>query len=129
MTTSLSEAAANGDTARVVELLVQGTPVDEGAKSTLGHTPLHLAADSGHTDTVTALLAHGADVGAKNNDGDTPLHLATWNVHPDTVTALLAHGAEVDERAESRTLLRVATERGKFAAASALLAAGASYFD
>ena len=32
-------------------------------------TPLHLAADNGHTDTVQCLIEKGADVNIKDDDG------------------------------------------------------------
>ena len=36
-----------------------------------GSTPLHAAARNGHTDAVTALLAHDADPSAQDKDRDT----------------------------------------------------------
>ncbi len=33
------------------------------------HTALHIASSNGHTETVKALVAAGADVHCKNNDG------------------------------------------------------------
>ena len=56
-----------------------------------GSTALMLAADGGHTETVTALLAApGLEVNAANGAGGTALMLAAFGGHIETVTALLA---------------------------------------
>ena len=54
-----------------------------------GYTPLHLAAISGHTDTVATLLAHQADISAKTSRGWTPLYLACAQGHLAIVLALV----------------------------------------
>lgn len=46
-----------------------------------GFTPLHVAAQHGHTHLVSLLLKHGANIGQKNVDWATPLHLACQNGH------------------------------------------------
>ncbi len=39
-------------------------------------TALHSASENGHTESVKALLAKGADVNAKNDRGKTAFHVA-----------------------------------------------------
>ncbi|MDV2504645.1 MAG: ankyrin repeat domain-containing protein, partial [bacterium] len=65
----LFEAAANGRTATVKELLAQSFAVNERDKN--GRTALMWAAKGGHSKSVLALLAAGAEVNAKANDGRT----------------------------------------------------------
>ena len=65
-TATIHEAAADGDTARVEELLARfffGARVD--AKDEIGGTPLHAAARGGHAGTAKAPMSMGANVEAK----------------------------------------------------------------
>ncbi len=56
------------------------------------------AAWDGHTASVQALLAAGADVNAKNETGETALMRAAGNGHTAAVKALLAKAAAVDAK-------------------------------
>lgn len=67
----LIEAAKNGDTATVNQLLIEG--VDVNAKDSDGKTALIHAAIEGQIDIVKVLLENGAYVNAKDNDGKTTL--------------------------------------------------------
>ena len=80
-----------------------------------GRTALMIAAQNGHTDTVTALAGtHGANVDAVDRNGWTALMFAARNGHTATVNALVGtHGANVDAATISgRTALMLAAERG-----------------
>jgi ankyrin repeat protein len=67
-----------------------------------GMTPLLLAAREGHTDSVRALLAAGADVNQPSaGDGTTPLLIATINGQFDLAALLLAKGADPNAAAEN----------------------------
>ena len=50
-----------------------------------GYTPLHLAAASGRTSAVTALVGLGADPNISSRTGDTALHLACHAGHATSV--------------------------------------------
>jgi ankyrin repeat protein len=57
---------------------------------------LYAAAEDGHLDEVTKLIAAGADVYGTADDGKTPLYAAASNGHLDVVTKLIAAGADVN---------------------------------
>lgn len=46
-------------------------------------TPLHFAAQNGHTDAINALVAAEASVYARESKQWTPLHLAAQNGHTE----------------------------------------------
>jgi uncharacterized protein len=67
-----------------------------------GMTALHLAARQGHTETVAALLAAGADVNAPSaGDKTPPLLVATVNGHFDLGKILLERGADPNLASEA----------------------------
>jgi ankyrin repeat protein len=59
-----------------------------------GLTPLLFASRQGHTASVKALIAGGADINATSADGTTPLLIATINGHFDLAKYLLESGAD-----------------------------------
>jgi len=59
-----------------------GTAINK--ENSKGYTPLHMAAQNGHTQTVLALIEKGAKVSAMNYEGNTPLHMAAQNGHTQT---------------------------------------------
>ena len=71
------------------------------ARNDRGSTPLNLAAEVGHNETVKCLLLRGANIdtqtNAKNPDGlneeFTPLHWASMRAYNDVVRTLLQFGA------------------------------------
>ena len=90
-----------------------------------GHTALMLAADRGHAETVTALLAApGLDMNAADGDGRTALMVAANGGHAETVTALLAYpGVDVNAAdGDGRTARALARARGHVRIASLLRA-------
>lgn len=78
---SIQEAAGQGDLATLQTLLSSGTAVDSRDDS--GCTALHFAADRGQQEAVQALLAAGADVNAVDKDQQTPLHYAATCGHEE----------------------------------------------
>src|SRR2546428_711052 len=76
VTRDIFNAAAKGDMHRITFLLNRnpGLVFDVDNR---GWTPLHWAAERGHSQLVELLLANKADINARTNRGDTPLHLAS----------------------------------------------------
>lgn len=87
-TTSLDEDATGALTRTTCEVPARD------ARDDLLHTPLHLAALSGHARSVVALLRARADLRARDADEKTPLHLAAENGHPLATAELIVAEAE-----------------------------------
>lgn len=58
-------------------------------------TPLHMAADRGHTAAIMLLLRFGAEVDARSDAGATPLMYACTNGHAAAAKALVQAGASL----------------------------------
>ena len=88
----LLEAAKNGQTERVKDLLDAGADVD--TKTADGFTALKWAVVRGYTGIVQVLLDAGADVDVRDNHGQTPLMLAAQEDHIEVVELLKEAGAK-----------------------------------
>ena len=99
--TDLTEAAKEGDLARLKELLDAGADVDGADGSEL--TALHWASAWGHADACRLLIERGAEVGARDGRDATPLHAAAFFGRPDAVRVLLEGGADPSLRNEDGT--------------------------
>ena len=81
-------AAAKGDTRAVLALVKSGT--NPNTTDARGATPVWVAAENGHTDTVRALVkVCGADASTPKEGGETPVFAAAFSGHTDTVRALV----------------------------------------
>ena len=64
-------------------------------------TPLHLAAQMGHQDTLSILLKYDADVDIEvhtDENKQTPLHLAAERGMTNIIKLLLEHNAEINAK-------------------------------
>jgi ankyrin repeat protein len=87
-----SQAGSAGVAGVIDALAAAGANVD--APDATGVTPLMLAAASGNTDAVAALLGHSADPNAKESaHGETPLMFAAALDRSDVARLLVQHGA------------------------------------
>ncbi|KAJ8375944.1 hypothetical protein SKAU_G00065240 [Synaphobranchus kaupii] len=77
MEEQLLEAAREGDTATLNQLLNRKRPPDINCKDLLENTPLHCAAYRGQKLCALRLLKAGASPSAKNKNGQTVLDLAS----------------------------------------------------
>ena len=130
------EAAKNGHADAVDALLGNLAP---DIKDTYGRTPLHHAAQNGHTTCMASLLAANADVKSETDAASDhrqmvrvvrwmPLHLAVVKGHAACVDSLLAANAPVDipsDRGRSPPLYLAARD-GHTACLTSLLAANAA---
>ncbi|CAD7927216.1 unnamed protein product [Amoebophrya sp. A120] len=88
----LFEYARRGKSAEVKELLAGGTKPDDFLAYD-GSSALLMAAKSGHNDTVSLLLDHGADWSLQTDDLSTILHVAIRQ--PVVLQNLLTRSREV----------------------------------
>ncbi|XP_046856951.1 mucin-5AC-like isoform X2 [Xenia sp. Carnegie-2017] len=89
----LLEASKRGQADEVSMLMTSGAPF---TTDWLGTSPLHLAAQYGHTTTAEVLLRAGVSRDARTKVDRTPIHLAAQNGHIDIVDLLIAGGASVN---------------------------------
>lgn len=121
------EAAATDDRARI-DAELANDPGYVRRVHAVGWAPLHFAAFGGQSVTVTALLAHGADIDARarNKIANTPLQVALLTAQGDVVRILLSHGADVNaKQGEGFTALHEAALNGDVEIVKLLLDAGA----
>lgn len=101
----LINAAANGDTRKVLEILDQGVNVNasfERDDSELsGMTALMVASSRGFSEMVEELIKRRADVNLKRYTGETPLILAARYGDAKTVKDLLRAGANPNAKVMS----------------------------
>ncbi|TDB79995.1 ankyrin repeat domain-containing protein [Micromonospora sp. KC721] len=88
------DLARGGATEELSGYVDAGLPVN--MTNHKGDTLLILAAYHAHPDTVTALLARGADPARVNDRGQTALAAAVFRRAGDAVQALLDAGADPD---------------------------------
>jgi uncharacterized protein len=98
-------AAANAETtATLAHGLTLGEPVD--GRNPVGQTPLMIAAESDHADSIELLIERGAGLDLQDNDGWTALIYAARRESASVARALLDHGAQKGIRDhEGRTAL------------------------
>jgi ankyrin repeat protein len=101
----LFEAARNGDTQKVADLIQRGADVNKIESCFVQEypvmereiSPLMLASMKDHTETVELLLQSGADVNARDNSGRTPLIIASYHGRNKVVELLIQNGADIND--------------------------------
>ena len=84
-------AAFDGNLEAVKESIRDGVDVDYQCTTLVGPaTALYIASYNGHTEVISVLLSHGADVNAVSGEGFHALYAAALNNHPKVVR-LLSH--------------------------------------
>ena len=98
----LVDAAFDGETDTVVELLEQGYSLE----SHDGHdnTPLSEACQQNHVGLVKMLLERGADPNHQNDQGKTPLFRAAFMGSEEVCKVLLESGADPDIKTKTAEL-------------------------
>lgn len=104
------DAVAKGETAKAAKALESNSSFIN-LRTSIGVTPLHLAAWNGHKDMTELLISKGIDVSVKAEDGETPLYGAAENGRIALVELLLARGADVNARKDGETPLSAAKRR------------------
>ena len=120
------EAATEGNTKAVVELVAKGADVNAKGKYS-GWTPLILASRNGEMDLVNFLLAYGADVNEESGvRSRTAIMEAARNRKVDAVKALLTADPDLDAVDwEGYTVLMFAAVSGQSDIVDVLLTHGA----
>ncbi len=119
--------AWHGNTEIAHILIAHGAEIDVPDEK--GHTPLAMAARSGHAPMVDYLLEQGADVTAANDKGRTPLYQAVIGDHLEVAALLLKHGADPNAQVGDWTPLRAALEDDHLEMADLLHANGAHNYE
>lgn len=122
--TPLHLAAAFGTPACVAALLHSGAPTNAVSTNAQRNQPLHAALALGReAESITLLLAHGADPNATQASGFTPIFSAAAANRQDLAELLLAYGANVQHaNDQGKTAVDFALERGHTALADWLAA-------
>ncbi|XP_023335018.1 uncharacterized protein LOC111706387 isoform X2 [Eurytemora carolleeae] len=95
-TEDLFRNIAGSATDRIIILLNSGISLDVVDSDKTKNSCLHWAASFGSPDTISLLLARGAQVNALNSEGATPLHDAVLRADPRVVQLLLDSGSDVN---------------------------------
>lgn len=122
----LPRAAESGNSAQILFLLQQGTPVDQRGGS-MDETALIIASRHGNLGIARSLFEAGADINGKSKYGDTALTASTYFCHPNVSEFLIDHGADVNVQnyGYGSTPLMLATECNDIAIAKKIISKGA----
>ncbi len=91
--------------------LLLAAKADVAQKNNAGHSPLHVACNSGQISIVQWLLTKEADPNDADKQGDTALHVAARAGFKAIVGALLASGAKQASNRSGKTPAQVAVDK------------------
>ena len=112
----------------LAEHLIAEHPEHVNATGRYERTPMHAAASAGHTDILSLLIDHGADVERQDEEGYTGLHLTSQKGKLEAQQFLLDCGADINARDQyNNTPLTYTAERGFIEHARMLLKRGAAF--
>ncbi|KAM4664875.1 histone-lysine N-methyltransferase EHMT1 isoform 2-T2 [Discoglossus pictus] len=115
-------SARQGELQKVLMMLVDGIDPNFKMEQQSKRTPLHAAAEMGHTDICHMLVQAGANLDNCSEDQRTPLMEAAENNHVETVNYLVKAGALLDPKdAEGSTCLHLAAKKGHYEVVKYLL--------
>ncbi|XP_012870275.1 PREDICTED: E3 ubiquitin-protein ligase MIB1 [Dipodomys ordii] len=116
----LVKAAANGDVAKVEDLLKR-PDVDVNGQCA-GHTAMQAASQNGHVDILKLLLKQNVDVEAEDKDGDRAVHHAAFGDEGAVIEVLHRGSADLNARNKRRqTPLHIAVNKGHLQVVKTLL--------
>ena len=125
--TVLMNCARRGAVKAVLELVKNGSEINAREKRK-GQSALMWAAAEGHSDIVSTLVKHGADVKMTTSNGFTPLLFAARSGDLETARILLEAGADPNESTKRHgNALVIASAGGHEALSLYLLEQGADY--
>ncbi|XP_051481070.1 CARD- and ANK-domain containing inflammasome adapter protein-like [Apus apus] len=87
--TPMHYAAIKGNTEMATILLTSGKYKNIDDRNIWRKTPLHIAAEYGHSDLINLLLSYRAAINALDSSKDTPLHCACRAGHFNAVNSLV----------------------------------------
>jgi ankyrin repeat protein len=91
---SLCIACSEGEVGRARQILLSGVDVNWQSR---GCTPAYIACQIGHTECLSLLINHGAQLDKANNEGTTPAYIASQKGHTECLSLLINHGAQLDK--------------------------------
>jgi ankyrin repeat protein len=83
-----------GEVGRARQILLSGVDVNGQSQ---GATPAWIACYKGHTECLSLLINHGAQLDKADNKGATPAFIACQNGHTECLSLLINHGAQLDK--------------------------------
>eukprot|EP00057_Strongylocentrotus_purpuratus_P009287 XP_011663761.1 PREDICTED: ankycorbin-like [Strongylocentrotus purpuratus] len=129
---ALFSAAAKGDFLKIQSLIdsedksEDSGGVDVNCTNASGKTPLHIASENGHLQTVKCLTHHGAKVNVIDANLQTSVHLCSKKGHLHVVQMLVNEGADIEiGDKDGFTALHVASFNGHIDVVKYLVTKGA----
>ncbi|KAL4236081.1 E3 ubiquitin-protein ligase mib1 [Mactra antiquata] len=121
----LVKAAANGDSAKVDEILQRSDATINVNGVFAGHTALQAASQNGHVDVIKVLMKYDLDMEIEDKDGDRAVHHAAFGDEPAVIEMLHRGGADLNARNKRRqTPLHIGVNKGHIGVVKALLEIG-----